>query len=116
MAMAIQDVRDILLKLGIPVYHLRAPEERADKYLHWGETSIGCLISADNQHKVERVRGQIYYYTSEEYDPLFNVLCKELNESEIEFAVTDVGYDSVQRQIAYIISWEINCNAGEVYR
>lgn len=111
----IQMVRDVLMPIGVPVYHMRAPEMRPDQFLIWGESRISFTLDADDEPEYAETTGQIYYYTTAEYDTAVNKIISALLDGGIRFTIGNVGYSSELRMIVYEIDWSIDCGAREIY-
>lgn len=112
---AVNDIRDALLDVLDNVYHFRAPKERTDHYIVWGETSVSAGLSADDAPDTLRVSGKLYYYTADEYDSIVDDICAALTKAGAGWRISGIGYDSTLRQIVYDIEWEVPCGAGEIY-
>lgn len=120
--MAITDVRDALLMIIDHVYHYKAPERDADgnplvdRYVVWGETGADGAVNADDRAHEISVTGELYYYTKEEYDSVFDDICQSLTECGISWTLESIGYDDSTGQIVYSLSWEVACGAGSLYK
>jgi len=112
----ILDVRDALMSIDIDVYHFYAPDPRPDRYMIWGETAIPSGLSADDKTVIQKPSGEIYYYTTEEYDEVICEICEALEEADVSYQITNIGYDSTLRQVVYSLEWSIACGTGEIYR
>lgn len=111
----IKDVRDAILTVDVPAFHFVAPEQKPDKFIIWGETAIGMVEDADDEPQIARPRGQIYFYTSEEYDTVFVALVQALIDAGVGFSVSNIGRDFDLRLLTYQIDWEVDCGTGEIY-
>lgn len=120
--MAITDVRDALLMIIDHVYHYKAPERDEngnpliDRYVVWGETGASRSVSADDQPNEIAITGELYYYTTEEYDVVFDDICKSLTENGISWSIVEIGHDDTTGQIIYSLTWEVPCGACNFYR
>lgn len=120
--MAITDVRNALLMIIDHVYHYKAPERDEsgypiiDRYVVWGETGASRGVNADDQTHEIVVTGELYYYTTEEYDVVFDDICQSLTENEISWSIDGIGYDDATGQIVYSLTWEVPCGTCNFYR
>ena len=73
-------------------------------------------VSADDNPDTITVRGLLYYYTTDEYDEIFDDLCNALAEIGAAWAIQNIGYDDNTRQIIYEVAWEVPCGAGAIYK
>lgn len=113
--MKITDVRDALVLTGIPTYHFYAADPKPERYIIWGETSAASALSADDEIIILKPRGEIWFYTTDEYDEGIAEICEALNGAGIPFSIVNIGRDTVLRQIVYQISWEIECGGCDIY-
>lgn len=115
--MTIYDVRDALVEVLNRVYHYYASQAAADSgepYAVWGETGITSLAGDDGPAEWA-VSGVIYYYTREEYDPLFDALCASLAEHGVSFRPGRIGYDDTTRTISYEVEWSVTAEPCGIY-
>lgn len=111
----IRDIKDALSEVGVDVYHFFAPEERSDRFIIWAETQVGSNVEADDEIDVQVPTGQIYFYTTHEYDQTVNEISLALMEHDIGFSIGSIGYDDMLKMIVYQFNWEVVCGAGEIY-
>ena len=114
--MSLLDLRDALLEVLDDVYHFRAPADIPEHYILWGETGVSDSVKADDAPDTLAIRGMLYYYTSDEYDTIFDDICQSLTDHMIAWRITSIGYDDESRQIVYEIAWEVTCGAGAIYK
>ena len=84
--MKITDVRDALVLTGIPTYHFYAADPKPERYIIWGETSAASVLSADDEIIILKPRGEIWFYTADEYDEGIAEICEALN---VEYLPTE---------------------------
>lgn len=114
--MSVQTIRDVLISvLGDKVGHYQARKEWNDKYAIFGETSAATELNADDSSIETVIAGEIFYYTSEEYDSNVNAICEALAREEVSYSIVTIGWEQENRQISYQIHWEVACGAGEIY-
>ena len=114
--MSVQIIRDILIALlGDKVGHYQARKEWTDKYAIFGETSATTEISADDDALIIKISGEIFYYTTEEFDKTVDEICRKLGEEEVSYSIVAISWDQEMGQINYQIHWEVACGAGEIY-
>lgn len=107
--MTIYDVRDALLSVTDRAYHYKAPRtvvDSGDSYAVWGETGITSL-PADDGPAEWALSGMVYFYTPEEYDPLFDDICRALAEAGVAVRPGRIGYDESRSETSYELVWEI---------
>lgn len=115
--MSVLIVRDALISvLGDKVGHYQARKDWTDKYAVFGETAAPTVVSADDEEQDLVLSGEIYYYTSEEYDGNVDEICMALSDAGVSWSVNAIGWDQELGQINYQIHWEVPCGAGEIYR
>jgi hypothetical protein len=114
--LTLHDVRDAFLSVIDDVYHFKAPGKISSHYVVWGETGQSAAVSADDNPDTITVRGLMYYYTTDEYDGIFDDLCNALAEIGAAWAIQNIGYDDNTRQIIYEVAWEVPCGAGAIYK
>ena len=115
--MSIFNVRDALLEALARVYHYSAPVEvvdSGDSYVVWGETGIDAL-SADDGPVEWTVSGMVYFYTGEEYDETFDMICASLAAHDISIRPGRIGYDDARKETAYELTWSIVCEPFAIY-
>lgn len=113
--MSILDVRDAFLEVVDDVYHFRAPSDKPEKYIVWGETGRAASFPADDEPQEIAIAGLAYYYTTTEYDGTFDDICDKLTEAGISWSLGSIGYDDSLRQIVYEIAWEVPIGKGKLY-
>lgn len=114
--MIVKDVRNALLTVTDKVYHYKANPDIKTNYILWGETGPSAIFSADDEIDTIVMGGELYYYTTTEYDPVFDQICKAFDEHDIAWALSDIGYDEALGQIVYAMEWGVVCGKGEVYQ
>ena len=114
--MSLLDVRDALLGVLDDVYHYKAPADKPEHYIVWGEDGSDGALSADDGPDIIPIRGRVYYYTSDEFDPIFDDICDALTEAGVSWALGTMGYDDSTNRFAYEITWRVCCGSGKVYR
>lgn len=113
--MKIQELRDALLSITEQTYHYIAPQQQATPYIVWGETGAASALDADDGTEIVRVHGEIWYYTSDEYDKTVDKICEALQRVEIGWGINSIGRDTKTGDIVYGFSWEALCGYGEIY-
>ena len=68
--MAVTDLRNALLEVLPETYHYIAPPQKPPRYIVWGETNFQNALDADNETQIVLVSGELWFYTTEEYDTL----------------------------------------------
>lgn len=114
--MTLFDLRDALLEVLDDVYHFIAPERKPEHYILWGETGGADSVKSDDAPDTIAIRGRLYYYTSDEYDVIFDDICQSLTDHGIAWKIGNIGYDDTLRQIIYEVTWEVICGSCSVYK
>jgi hypothetical protein len=114
--MSLLDLRDALLDVMDDVYHYKAPADKPDCYIVWGEDGGEDVLAADDGHETLVIRGRLYYYTAEEFDTTFDDICTALSGAGAAWSLGEMGYDDTINRFAYELTWRICCGAGEVYQ
>lgn len=114
--MNVKNVRDALLSVTDNVYHYKANPECKDRYIVWGETRADATFNADDNTDIMAIAGEIYYYTTVEYDEIFDDICTALSDNNIAWSLSSIGYDDELGQIVYALIWEVACGNGKIYR
>ena len=114
--MSLLEMRDALLGVMDDVYHFRAPSDKPESYIVWGEDGGGDIIAGDDRNEILEIRGRLYYYTTEEFDAVFDDICDALSDAGAAWSVGQIGYDDTINRFVYEIVWRICCGAGKVYR
>jgi hypothetical protein len=104
--MTLLDLRDLLLTVGVPVYHFEAGKEEGN-YIVWGEEGQASASSADNRMRTQGIRGTIEYFTTVEFDPVFDLIQEKLNSTDMAWGLDDIGKKPGEKYIRYLWSWEI---------
>lgn len=104
--MTLRDLRDLLLTIGIPVYHYRAFNESGD-YIVWAEDGEGNSLNADDIKTRQALQGTIDYYTKTEYDPVLDEIQDKLNEASIAWGLNSVQHEDDTGYIHYEWWWEL---------
>ena len=114
--MSVQTIRDVLVAVvGQQVGHYKADKRWRGQYAVFGETGAPTSENADDTAEQLVLKGEIYYYTQEEYDEKVDTLCAALSEADVSWSIDAIGYDEETGQISYQIHWEVPCGAGKVY-
>lgn len=114
--MTVKDVRDALLTVTDKVYHYKANPSVKTNHILWGETGLSATFSADDEIDSIVMGGELYYYTDTEYDPVFDQICTALDDHDIAWTLTSIGYDDKLGQIVYAMEWGVVCGKGAVYQ
>ena len=104
--MTLQDFRDILLTIGVPVYHFEGFQEK-DSYLVWQEEGQSDAVYADNKMLTQYIEGTLDYFTQVEFDPNFELIQSALNNGQIAWGLTNIDFDVESKYIHYEWRWTI---------
>jgi hypothetical protein len=104
--MTLDEVKQALLTIGVPVYHYQALQQNCP-YLVWQEEGQGSSLFGDGCMQNQSLTGSLVYYTKKEYDPGLDAVQAALNENEIAFYLAGSGYDPDTGVIHYSWVWEV---------
>jgi len=106
--MTLQDLRDLLLTIGPPVFHYFATGQTGS-YIVWAEDGEGDAVHADGQ-KVERaLTGTIDYFTKTEDDPVVQQIEDALGtDDSLAWQLNSVQYEQDTGYIHYEWAFEID--------
>lgn len=104
---ASKQIKDILLTLGKPVYHFRAPQNTAAPYFVYGEDSQDASFYADGVLCTQALQGTIDYYTQDGEDPAVDEIQNSLNAAGISFWLNSVQYEDETNLVHYEWVWEV---------
>lgn len=109
-------IRDVLVAVvGNQVGHYKAQKSWRGQYAVFGETGAPTSENADDTADALVLKGEIFYYTGEEYDKKVDEICTALAEADVSCSIEEIGYDEELGEISYRIHWEVPCGAGKVY-
>lgn len=114
--MSVQTVRDALLSVVERVYHYHEQSGAKLPYAIYGETAAPAVVSGDDAPTILAIRGEVYYYTGEEFDAAVDEICDALTDAGVSWSVEAIGYTAEDRRLTYQIHWEVPCGAGKIYR
>lgn len=104
---ASNQIKDVLLPLGKPVYHFRAPQNTAAPYFVYGEDAQDTSFYADDRLRSQALQGTIDYFTLNGEDEAVDELQKALNAAEIKFWLNSVQYEDETNLVHYEWLWEV---------
>lgn len=105
--MKLKDLRDVLITVGVPVYHYEA-HKQDDKYIVWAEEGQGNADYADNKMISQTIEGTVDYYTKEEFDSNFDLIQETFNSAGIAWSLNSIQHEEETKYIHYEWTWEIN--------
>ena len=104
--MTLVDLRDLLLTIGVPVYHFKVLQQ-TDSYIVWAEDGQGSSAYADNKMVLQGVQGTIDYFTKEEFDTNFDLIQSKLNSADIAWSLNSIQHEEETGYIHYEWVWEM---------
>ena len=104
---ASKQIKDILLTLGKPVYHFRAPQNTAAPYFVYGEDSQDASLYADGVMCTQVLQGTIDYYTQDGEDLTVDETQSALNSAGISFWLNSVQYEDDTNLVHHEWVWEV---------
>lgn len=104
--MTLVEFKDLLLTVGVPVYHLDPDEETGD-FIVWAENGPGQQVWAGNRVALHFISGSLYFATKTEYDTTSKIIQHKLNDAGIQWRLVDIEYDKETEYNVYEWSWTI---------
>lgn len=104
--MTLQELRDLLLTIGPPVFHYSAAGQTGN-YIVWAEDSEGDSVHADNKKTEQVLQGTIDYFTKAEFDPVVKQIQDKLNEAEISWRLNSIQHERDTGYIHYEWVFEV---------
>jgi hypothetical protein len=98
--MTLNDVRDALLTVGVPVFHYTAFEQ-SNEYIVWAEDNQADSVWADGLMQEQSIEGTIDYFTKTENDPNVQKIQDALNDGSISWRLNSVQYEDDTKYIHY---------------
>lgn len=109
--MNLVDLRDLLLTIGVPVYHFHA-HMQTNSYIVWAEDTQGSTSYADNHMTIQGVQGTIDYFTKTEFDPNFDLIQEKFNSVDIAWRLNSIQHEEETGYIHYEWVWELVNSIG----
>ncbi len=103
----LKNLRDVLLTIGVPVYHFEALKQD-DKYIIWTEEGQASANYADNKMVTQMIAGTIDYFTKEEFDENFDLIQEKLNNADVAWELNSIQFEEKTKYIHYEWTWELN--------
>lgn len=97
------------------VYHYHAPGAAVGKYAIWGEIRAENYASDGSPDEEIIVVGQIWYYTDAAYDVTVDAITAALDEADVAWKLTDIGYDDQRERMTYVVEWRTDSGTGGLY-
>lgn len=92
-------------RAAIGLYEYRAPQKKREKYAVWGATGIDAPFWSDDGSECFKVRGELWYYSIDAFDPaVTDILCL-LHAGGADAAAREIGYDDDLAQVVAVIDW-----------
>lgn len=104
--MTLQDIRDLLLTIGPPVFHYFVTGQTGN-YIVWIEDGEGVSGHADNKKTTQIISGTIDYFTKVEFDPVTEQIQAKLNDLRIAWRLNSVQHERDTGYIHYEWVWEM---------
>ncbi|HBV86885.1 MAG TPA: hypothetical protein DEF42_09610 [Desulfosporosinus sp.] len=102
--MTLLELRDLLLTVGVPVYHYHASKQ-TESYIVWSEFGTKKLNS-DSQMKEKVIKVQVDLFTKTEFDPNVEEIDSVLDSDDISFDY-QVDYEEDAGYIHHIWDCEV---------
>ena len=106
--MTLQNLRDLLLATGPPVFHYFASGQTGS-YIVWAEDGEGDTVHADGQKVKRALTGTIDYFTKTENDPVVQQIENALDADDgIAWKLNSVQHEKDTGYIHYEWIWEVD--------
>ncbi len=102
--MTLLELRDLLLTVGVPVFHYHASQQ-TESYIVWNEFGRKGL-SADSQIQEKAIKVQVDYFTKTEFDSTVEEIDSLLDSDDISFEY-QVDYEEDTGYIHHIWDGEV---------
>lgn len=109
--MNLVDLQNLLLTIGVPVYHYEAHKEKGN-YIVWAEDNQSNAGYADNHMTTQCLQGTIDYFTKTEFDPNFELIQKKLISADIAWRLNSIQHEKDTGYIHYEWVWEVANDIG----
>lgn len=104
--MTLQEIRDVLLTVGPPVFHYFASGQTSN-YIVWAEDGEGISGHGDNKKTTQVISGTIDYFTKDEFDEIVEEIQNKLNSLNIAWRLNSVQTEEDTGYIHYEWAWEM---------
>lgn len=111
----VDELRAAIKSLPVPSYEYRAPDGIREKYIVWGCTAAGEPFWADDECLYYRLRGELWYYSTEAMDKTVNDIVSTLLLGGADCIVREIGYDDDLAQVVHVMDWSIICGGSAIY-
>ena len=106
--MTLQNLRDLLLTIGPPVFHYFASGQTGS-YIVWAEDGEGDTVNADDKKAERALTGTIDYFTITENDPVVGQIENALDADDgIAWKLNSVQHEKDTGYIHYEWIWEVD--------
>lgn len=106
--MTLQNLRDLLLTIGPPVFHYFASGQTGS-YIVWAEDGEGDTVNADDKKAERALTGTIDYFTITENDPVVGQIENALDADDgIAWKLNSVQHEKDTGYIHYEWVWEVD--------
>lgn len=99
-------VKEALIGVTDQVWHYHAMKNQAP-YIVWAEELESGNLHGDNEKRNQVIQGTIDLYTSQDLDPLIDVVQDRLRQAKISFKLNSVQYEEETGYIHYEWVWEV---------
>jgi hypothetical protein len=105
--MTLNDLNKLLQTIIPNVYHYETLEEPGN-YILWAEDGQGDTLYVDNKMQNQTIQGTIDYYTKEEFDPVFDLIQKTLNSTDLSWKLNSIQWEKETGYTHYEWIFEID--------
>lgn len=107
--MTLNDLKNLLLSIGPPVFHYFADKQK-NNYIVWAEDSEGDSLHADGQKVEGSITGTIDYFTKTENDPVVMQIEAALDSADdgLAWSLNSIQYEEDTGYIHYEWVWEVD--------
>ena len=104
--MKLSEIRDVLLTVGVPVFHYFG-KTKEDKYIVWAEDNESGSLKADDEVIEQEIQGTIDYFTREEFDENVLKIQQALNSANIPFRLNSVQHEDDTNFVHFEWTFEV---------
>jgi hypothetical protein len=104
--MTLDDVKNALLTVGVPVFRYTALEQ-PNKYIVWAEDGQGASVWSSNKRKLGVVTGTVDYFTKAENDSNVEKIETALGSIRIGWRLNSIQRETDTGYIHYEWAWEM---------
>lgn len=112
--MQLADIGNIFLSvLPLATFHYEASsEDSPDQYIIWAEDGQAGRVDADDKMQIQVITGTVDLFTRTEFDPLFDAIQREMNNSDMTWELNSTQYEEDTKYMHHEWTWEVDKAVG----